>query len=264
MSLSSRWPGAGSSGSRSVSPSASAIDSDTPPTAWSALVCAVSSAHPASCRSPSVRPLGVVAGDAVHALEEQRVVRHQQLRAPRGRLLRHRQRRVDGEEDPGDLLLRVAGHQARRRPRSPRWRAGTSRAAGRRARSAWARREARPRGSGGCPGDGPACAPDPPRARDRGGPGLLRGLHRARGPRGRREHRRRPRPAVADGARLALELAAVRRRRPVRHGLGGRHHRHRAAEPGPARAGRAAGWRGVRRADRAPRRRGPRARTGRG
>ena len=44
-----------------MSPSAVASASETPPTAWSALVCAVSSAHPAFARVARVRPFGVVA-----------------------------------------------------------------------------------------------------------------------------------------------------------------------------------------------------------
>ena len=55
-------PRPGGSGPGSSMPSASAIASETPPSAWSALVCAVSSAQFALTSVASVRPLGSVAG----------------------------------------------------------------------------------------------------------------------------------------------------------------------------------------------------------
>ena len=59
--LSSGPAGAGRMGARSVSPSARASDSETPDTAWSALVWAASSAQPPAVRVCRVRPLGVSA-----------------------------------------------------------------------------------------------------------------------------------------------------------------------------------------------------------
>ena len=58
-SLSTAGSGAGRIGRASRRPSASAIASETPPCAWSALVCAASSAQPARASVSEVRPFGV-------------------------------------------------------------------------------------------------------------------------------------------------------------------------------------------------------------
>ena len=86
------------------------------PAGESALVCAVNSPQPAESSRCTIRPFGLGGGDAVHALEEQRVVAHQQLCAVRDRLVGDRGHRVDGQQDPTYVGRGVAADQAHRVP----------------------------------------------------------------------------------------------------------------------------------------------------
>ena len=117
----------------------------TPPAprraAWSALVWAVSSAQPARGQGVQGASLGRrERRPRARRREEQRVVGDQQVGAPRRRLARHLRRRVHGEQHPAYDGRAGRRPPARRRPRSRPWRAGTSRAAGRRPRRASAGR----------------------------------------------------------------------------------------------------------------------------
>jgi hypothetical protein len=112
MILSSGSAGAGSSGVTSRRPSASASDSETPSVGASALVCAVYSAQPPLTRPVHDPALGRGRGDPVHAPEQQRVVRDQQLRLRLDRLGDRRGDRVDREHDRAHLVVRVPADQA--------------------------------------------------------------------------------------------------------------------------------------------------------
>lgn len=58
------------------------------------------------------RALGAGRRDRVDATEQERVVRHEQVRAPDGRLLDDGERGVEGEQDAPDGLVEIPGHQA--------------------------------------------------------------------------------------------------------------------------------------------------------
>ena len=97
-------------------PSASASASFTPPAAASALVCAAYSATPDRTSRCSRAPLNVVAATECTGAQQQRVVRHDEVGAPRDGLVDDGRDGVDREQDPPHGLVRVAGHQTDRVP----------------------------------------------------------------------------------------------------------------------------------------------------
>ena len=61
-------------------------------------------------------PLGIGRSDGVHPAQEQRMVRHDELRAGFNRLVDHRHHRIDREQHPFDRVVRVTACETDRIP----------------------------------------------------------------------------------------------------------------------------------------------------